>query len=87
LVGNLQSVVLREQADEPIAAGRRRRHWPFVVDQTQALHALKSQGSDIHAADLAFLSPYATSKLKRFGDYPTQLNPEPLPTRTTLPPS
>jgi TnpA family transposase len=58
-----------------------------VVDQTQALHTLKSQGIDIHAADLAFLSPYATSKLKRFGDYPTQLNPEPLPTLTTLPPS
>ena len=53
----------------------------------QALHAPKSQGIDIHAADLAFLSPYATSKLKRFGDYPTQLNPEPLLTLTTLPPS
>jgi len=23
-------------------------------------------------ADLAFLSPYATNKLKRFGDYPTK---------------
>jgi TnpA family transposase len=56
-----------------------------VVDQTQALHALKSQGIDIRVADLAFLSPYATSKLKRFGDYPTHLNPEPLPTLTTLP--
>jgi TnpA family transposase len=56
-----------------------------VVDQTQALHTLKSQGVDIRTADLAFLSPYATSKLKRFGDYPTQLNPEPLPTLTTVP--
>ena len=51
----------------------------------QALHTLKSKGVNIRAADLAFLSPYATSKLKRFGDYPTNLNPEPMPTRTTLP--
>jgi hypothetical protein len=55
------------------------------VDQTQALHVLKSKGVDIRAADLAFLSPYATSKLKRFGDYPTDLKPEAMPTRTTLP--
>jgi Tn3 transposase DDE domain len=38
-----------------------------VVDQTQALHALKSKGSRIDLADVAFLSPYATSKLKRIG--------------------
>ena len=56
-----------------------------VVDQTQALHALKSQGINVRAADLAFLSPYATSKLKRFGDYPTDLKPEAMPTCTTIP--
>ena len=56
-----------------------------VVDQTQALHALKSQGVSIRPADLAFLSPYATSKLKRFGDYPTDLKPERMPTQTALP--
>jgi hypothetical protein len=56
-----------------------------VVDQTQALHALKSQGGRIGLADLAFLSPYATSKLKRFGDYPTNLKPEAMPTTTMLP--
>jgi TnpA family transposase len=56
-----------------------------VVDQTQALHTLKSNGISIRPADLAFLSPYATSKLKRFGDYPTDLQPEAMPTRTTLP--
>jgi phosphotransferase system IIA component len=39
-----------------------------VVDQTQALHMLKADGVSIRPADLAFLSPYATSKLKRFGD-------------------
>jgi hypothetical protein len=36
-------------------------------------------------ADLAFLSPYPTSKLKRFGDYPTNLIPEAMPITTTLP--
>ena len=56
-----------------------------VVDQTQALHTLKSKGVNIRAADLAFLSPYATSKLKRFGDYPTDLKPESMPTRMELP--
>ena len=57
-----------------------------VADQTQALHMLKSKGVSIHRpADLAFLSPYATSKLKRFGEYPADLKPEAMPTRTTLP--
>ena len=39
-----------------------------VLDQTQALHLLRAEGVSIRPADLAFLSPYATSKLKRFGD-------------------
>lgn len=56
-----------------------------VVDQTQALHVLKSKGIDIRPSDLAFLSPYATSKLKRFGEYPTDLKPDAMPTQTTLP--
>jgi TnpA family transposase len=56
-----------------------------VVDQTQALHALKSNGINICTSDLAFLSPYATSKLKRFGDYPTNLKPEAMPPCTALP--
>lgn len=56
-----------------------------VVDQTQALHMLKAEGVSIRPADLAFLSPYATSKLKRFGDYPTDLKPVMMPTCTALP--
>jgi hypothetical protein len=56
-----------------------------VVDQTQALQALKFNGSNIRASDLAFLSPYDTSKLKRFGDYPTNLKPEAMPTCTAWP--
>jgi TnpA family transposase len=55
-----------------------------VVDQTQAIHTLKSKGVSIRPTDLAFLSPYATSKLKRFGEYPTDLQPEAMPTQTTL---
>jgi hypothetical protein len=53
-----------------------------VVDQPRALRELKSEGVCIGLADLAFLSPYATSKLERFGDYPTNLKPE---ATTTLP--
>lgn len=49
-----------------------------VVDQTRALHELKAEGVPVNNADLAFLSPYATSKLKRFGNYQTQFDPEPL---------
>jgi hypothetical protein len=57
----------------------------MLMSTTQALHALKSKGGRIGLADLAFLSPYATSKLKRFGDYPTNVKPEAMPTTTTLP--
>ena len=46
---------------------------------------LKADGVSIRPADLAFLSPCATSKLKRFGDYPTDLKPEPVPTCMALP--
>lgn len=44
----------------------------YVVGQTQALHMLKADGVSIRPADLAFLSPYATSKLKRFRTYPSR---------------
>jgi TnpA family transposase len=56
-----------------------------VVDQTQALHALKSEGVAIEPADLPYLSPYATRNLKRFGDCPTELKPEPAPQLRALP--
>jgi TnpA family transposase len=56
-----------------------------VVDQTQALHALKSEGARFSNADLAFLSPYGTSNLKRFGNFPTDLVPDPLPVERGLP--
>jgi TnpA family transposase len=50
-----------------------------VVDQTRALHALKSEGTRFSNADLAFLSPHGTSNLKRFGNFPTDLIPDPVP--------
>jgi TnpA family transposase len=56
-----------------------------VADQTQALHALKSDGVRVDRTDLAFLSPYPTSKLKRFGDFPIHLQPEAMPATMTLP--
>lgn len=56
-----------------------------VVDQTRALHALKSKGTRFSNADLAFLSPYGTGKLKRFGNFPTDLIPGPVPVERGLP--
>ena len=55
-----------------------------VVDQTRALRELRSEGATVDYADLTFLSPYATSKLKRFGDYPTEFVPDPRPEHTSL---
>ena len=46
---------------------------------------LKDEGALINHADLAFLCPSATSNLKRFGDYPTDLKLEPMPAAMTLP--
>ena len=56
-----------------------------VVDQTQVLHALKSEGVSIDPNDVMHLSPYGTKHLKRFGDYPTALIAEPLPALRALP--
>ena len=56
-----------------------------VVDQTQVLHALKSDGVSIDPNDVMHLSPYGTKHLKRFGDYPTALIAEPLPALRALP--
>ena len=69
------------------------RKWAPSVARTQEtqvallvrLKIFQTIGRFLPAADLAFLSPYATSKLKRFGDSPTDLKPEAMPTCTTLP--
>lgn len=44
-----------------------------VADQTDALHKLKRRGIHITAEDLSYFSPYPTSKVKRFGDYPAHI--------------
>jgi hypothetical protein len=56
-----------------------------VVDQTRALHSLKSKGTRFSNADLAFLIPYGTGNLKRFGNFPTDLKPDPVPVGRGLP--
>jgi TnpA family transposase len=56
-----------------------------VVDQTQAIHALSAEGVAIRHDDLASLSPYGTGNLKRFGNFPTDLSPEPMPVDMGLP--
>lgn len=55
-----------------------------VTDQPQAILRLKAKGVSIRPGDLAFLRPYVTSKLKLFGEYPTDLKPQAMPDRTTL---
>jgi hypothetical protein len=42
-------------------------------------------GNRFSNADLAFLSPYGTSNLKRFGNFPTDLMPDPVPVERGLP--
>ena len=44
-----------------------------VADQTAALHELHRRGVDISPDDLAHFSPYPTSKVKRFGEYPRHI--------------
>lgn len=40
-----------------------------TVDMMQALRAMVKEGIPVNPADIAFLSPYLTSNLKRFGKY------------------
>ena len=56
-----------------------------VADQTRALHTLRERGIAISTEDLAHFSPYPTSRVKRFGEYPTMVNTEPMPPIRELP--
>lgn len=56
-----------------------------VVDQTRVLHELHQEGYPINKDDLAFMSPYVTRNLNRFGDYQTWYKTEPTPTNKELP--
>jgi TnpA family transposase len=55
-----------------------------VVDQSQALRSMIAQGVPVNLADCAYLSPYPTAHLKRFGDYPKDLSPEAEPPTKSL---
>jgi hypothetical protein len=56
-----------------------------VADQTHALHELRVRGIEILAKDLAYFSPYPTSKVKRFGQYPASVKTDSRPPNRTLP--
>ena len=56
-----------------------------VVDQTRILRMLKEEGFPINREDVATLSPYITSHIKRFGDYIIDSNAIPEPIDPTLP--
>jgi len=50
-----------------------------TVDIARIVVDLKREGWKISATDLAFLSPYQTSTVKRFGEYAVNLNRPPEP--------
>jgi TnpA family transposase len=56
-----------------------------VVDQTRILHALHQEGYAINKEDLAFMSPYMTRNLNRFGVYPTRYKTDPALANKGLP--
>jgi hypothetical protein len=58
-----------------------------VNDLTHALNKLHDRGINIAAEDLAHFSPYPTSKVKRFGDYPAQVATDSRPIQKHLPAS
>jgi TnpA family transposase len=57
-----------------------------VVEISRAIGALVSQGYPVNKVDLAYLSPYLTRHIKRFGDYTihTELAPGPIPHELSL---
>lgn len=40
-----------------------------IIDMSEIIHQLTQEGADIREDDIAFLSPYLTEHIKRFGDY------------------
>jgi Tn3 transposase DDE domain len=57
-----------------------------VVEISRAIGELVSQGYPVSKADLAYLSPYITRHIKRFGDYTihTELTPGPIHHESSL---
>ena len=56
-----------------------------VVDQTRVLEELHKEGYPINKDDLAYMSPYVTRNLNRFGEYSTWYKTEPVPANKGLP--
>jgi Tn3 transposase DDE domain len=50
-----------------------------VIDQSRILYEMKAEGYPIKREEVAALSPYLTSRLKRFGDYVIDLSVVPQP--------
>jgi TnpA family transposase len=48
-----------------------------TVDMMRTLEELTAEGQGVDMADVRFLSPYATSHVKRFGDYALDLGKPP----------
>ena len=40
-----------------------------VIDMSDIIHQLTQEGAQIREEDIAFLSPYITKHIKRYGDY------------------
>ena len=45
-----------------------------IIDMSDIIHQLTQEGAEIREDDIAFLSPYLTEHIKRFGDYLIDLN-------------
>lgn len=55
------------------------------IRRWQSLTLYRSDNTNRYSKINSLFSGTVTSKLKRFGDYPTDLKPEAMPTCTTLP--
>lgn len=56
-----------------------------VVHQARILRELKQEGFPVNREDIATLSPYVTSHIKRFGDYIIDVEAVPEPIDPSLP--
>jgi Tn3 transposase DDE domain len=55
-----------------------------AMDLTTILRQLQADGHDVRKEDVAFLSPYLTGHIKRFGDYEPNVKPIREPTSEEL---
>ena len=49
-----------------------------IIDITDTVHKLQKSGTVISKEDIAHISPYLTSHIKRFGDIAFDLNTKPM---------